>query len=179
MRKLQPGDAAPDFIFQTPWSGPQRFHETAAGKPSLLLFLRYLGCPVCQMEMARLKAGIHLFEAEQAGVFVVLQSMPETVAASANEADWPFTIVCDPEGDIFSRYGVAPGGLRYLHPAGMAAAIKATVKGFRHGRFEGKETQLPAVFGIDPKHRIISLYYGRHPADIPSPENMAAMLPTR
>ena len=88
--RLQIGDKAHDFDFQTPWSPRQNFYETVGNNPAILVFLRYQGCPVCQMEMAHLKREIGLFTQKETKVFVFLQSSPETVASAANEADWPF-----------------------------------------------------------------------------------------
>jgi len=173
--KLKVGDKAQDFDFQTPWSSRQSFYETVGDKPAVLVFLRYQGCPVCQMEMAHLKREIGLFTKKQVNIFVFLQSPPATVASVAQEGDWPFFIVCDPQGVIFQKYAVESGGiLKYLHPAGALAAIKAISQGFRHGKFEGQETQMPAAFVVNPMKIITCTYYGKHINDLPSPATLAA-----
>ena len=110
-------------------------------------------------------------------MFVFLQSSPETVASATNENDWPFLIVCDPQGAIFKKYAVEPGViLKYLHPAGIIAAIKSIGQGFRHGKFEGKETQLPAAFALNSMKVIKYAYYGKHISDIPTPTSLAASI---
>lgn len=168
------GDDAVDFTYETPWESGKTYHDATRDKTTVLIFLRYLGCPVCQMEMADLKAAIKEFETRQASVIVFLQSEKATITALAEPEDWPFTIVCDPDGAIFRQYGVSPGGvLKYLHPAGLLAAIRATVRGFRHGKFEGRETQLPAVFVVDPDKRIKWVYYGKTLNDVPKPSRIA------
>ena len=173
--ELKAGDKAHDFDFQTPWSPRQNFYETVKNKPAVLVFLRYQGCPVCQMEMAFLKREIGLFKQKETKIFVFLQSSPETVALAANEVDWPFFVVCDPQGAIFQKYSVESGGvLKYLHPAGMIAGIKAISQGFRHGKFEGKETQLPAAFAVNSTKIITYACYGKHISDLPSPATLAA-----
>lgn len=175
IQKLQVGDKAPDFDFQTPWLSQQNFYETMGNNPAVLVFLRYQGCPVCQMEMAHLKREIGLFTQKKGKVFVCLQSSPETVVSAANEEDWPFPIVCDSQGAIFKTYAVNPGGiLTYLHPAGLMAAVKSMGQGFRHGKFEGKETQLPAAFVLNSMKVIKYAYYGKHISDIPTPATLAA-----
>jgi len=130
------------------------------------------------MEMVNIKDNIQFFEAKDAPVFVVLQSQPSTLTAAANKQDWPFTIVCDPDGSVFQLYGVEAGGLlKYLHPAGLIAAIKATVKGFKHGKFEGKETQLPASLVVSPDKIIDFAYYGQNVSDVLSPRELAKNIP--
>ena len=174
-QRLHVGDKARDFDFQTPSSPPQNLYETMEDKPAVLVFLRYQGCPVCRMEMAELKREIGLYTQKETKVFVLLQSPRETVASATNEALWPFTIVCDPQGDIFKKYAVEAGGIMgYLHPAGLMAAIKAIGRGFGHGKFEGKETQLPAAFVIDAMKKVTYVHYGRHINDLPSAEALAA-----
>ncbi|MFZ5569537.1 MAG: peroxiredoxin-like family protein [Thermodesulfobacteriota bacterium] len=167
---LKPGDKAEDFRFETPWDISRNFYSATAGKTAVLVFLRYFGCPVCRMEMADLKREIGLFNRKQAEVLVFLQSPPATLAIHANPEDWPFTIVCDPTGELFRLYGVETGGIfKYLHPAGLVAAVKATARGFRHGKFEGRETQLPAVFVVSREKTIAWAHYGKTIGDVPSP----------
>jgi len=171
---LKTGDKAPNFQFDTPWSSPHDFYETLQDQHAVLVFLRYHGCPICQMEMADLKRDIDLFNLKGARVFVFLQSGPATLASLLKKEEWPFTIVCDPKGIIFQRYAVEPGGImKYLHPAGLIAAIKATGRGFFHGKFEGKETQLPAAFILKSDKTITYAYYGKNISDVPKPHTLA------
>ncbi|MDJ0763345.1 MAG: peroxiredoxin-like family protein [Myxococcota bacterium] len=175
--KLKVGDRAADFTYDTAWEYGETFYGTTGKRPVVLVFLRYLGCPVCQMEMAQLKKEVGLFKAKGANVFVALQSSPETVAAVTSQEDWPFTIICDPSEAIFQLYRVAPGGLfKHLHPAGLMAAAKATAKGFRHGKFEGRETQLPAVFVVDSDKTIRWVYYGKTLNDVPALSSIAEQI---
>jgi len=172
--KLKPGENAPDFRFDSPWKSDQAFYQTAAKKSAAVVFLRYFGCPVCQMEMADLKKKIDIFNQKGAKVFVVLQSSPAIISSQSKQEDWPFTIVCDPDAEIFKLYHVEAGGIfKYLHPAGLIAAIKATFQGFMHGKFEGRETQLPAGFVVAADKTISFSYYGKNISDSPTPEILA------
>lgn len=172
--QLKPGDNAPDFRFDSPWKSSQAFYTTKANRSAVVVFLRYLGCPVCRMEMADLKKKIDLFNRKKAAVFVILQSSPATIASLSKQEDWPFTIVCDPDAEVFRQYHVEPGSIvQYLHPAGLIAAIKATFRGFMHGKFEGRETQLPAAFVVAADKTITFSYYGKNISDTPRPETLA------
>jgi peroxiredoxin len=173
--RLGVGDTAPDFKFESPWDEEREFYETTGKRPAVLVFLRYIGCPVCQLAMADLKRDIKLIEKKGALLFVVLQSSSTNIANATKKEDWPFRIISDPSGNLFKQYYVEPGGiLKYLHPAGLITAIRATVKGYMHGKFEGRETQLPAVFIIDPDKIITYSYYGKLISDTPSPGKIAA-----
>lgn len=174
---LKTGNNAPNFRFDTPWASSQDFYETLQNQDAVLVFLRYHGCPVCQMEMANLKRDIKLFNQKGTRVFVFLQSSTNTLIPLLKKEDWPFDIICDPKGTIFQFYAVEPGGImKYLHPAGLIAAIKAISQGFVHKKFEGKETQLPAVFVIKSDKTIKYAYYGKNISDVPKPSALAAKL---
>jgi len=171
---LKVGHKAPNFQFDTPWTSSQDFYETIQHHGVIFVFLRYHGCPVCQMEMANIKRDIELFNQKKARVFVFLQSSTATLIPLLKERDWPFDIVCDPKGTIFQLYAVEPGGImKYLHPAGLIAAIKAICQGFVHKKFEGKETQLPAAFIIKSDKTIKYVYYGKNISDVPKPSTLA------
>lgn len=171
--KLSVGDQAPDFIFATPWNNQSNFHKIIGYHNVALIFLRYIG----QVEMSNIKRNITLLSGKNAMVFVVLQSNPETVASICNQADWPFTIICDPQAKIFKLYHVEAGGIfKYFYPAGLVAAIKAIIAGNKHGKFEDKETQLPASFIINTNKIIKYAYYGKWINDVPSLETMVAYI---
>jgi thioredoxin-dependent peroxiredoxin len=166
--KLAIGDKAPDFRFLTPWDDEADFYNAVGDKPAVLIFLRYYGCPVCRMEMTRIKQEIDLIRQKQGRVFVALQSSPQTLASLIDREYWPFTVLCDPQGKIFQLYGAESGGIiKYLHPAGLIAAIKAISQGFQHGKFEGKETQLPAAFVLSADKVIRFAHYGENISDMP------------
>lgn len=169
-RRLKQGDNAPEFTFNTPWENGLSFHKAIAPGGVALVFLRYIGCPICQMDLGELKAAQPSFAEKQASVLVVLQSQPDTIAALAEPEEWPITIVCDPGQRLFNMYGVEPGGfLSYINPAGLGRLFRAFGQGFRHGKFEGRETQLPAAFVIGADKKIRYAHYGRYPADTPRP----------
>ncbi|MCP4136727.1 MAG: AhpC/TSA family protein [bacterium] len=175
--QLKAGDKAANFQFDTPWKSSQDFYNTIQNQDAVFVFLRYYGCPVCQMEMGSLRREIELFNQKGARVFVFLQSSTETLIPLLEEEDWPFDIVCDPKGTIFQLYAVEPGGiLKYLHPAGLLASIKAMSRGFFHKKFEGKETQLPAAFIIKADRTITFAYYGTNISDVPKPSALAEKL---
>ncbi len=173
--KLQPGTITPDFVFETPWDNKSNFYTAADNNPVILIFLRYIGCPVCQMEMANIKRNMHQVNQRKANVFVVLQSTPNTIASIAKKEDWPFAIICDPKAKIFNLYSVEQGDIfKYLNPIGIAATIKALVNGHKHGKFEGIETQLPASFVIASDKTIKYAYYGKRINDVPSLDTLVA-----
>lgn len=178
MRKqLVVGEKAPDFAIDSPWHDATTFYEAAAGNPAVVVFGRYLGCPVCQLHMDDLKQGIDALTSKGAKVFYILQSTNETMTALSQEADWPFEIVTDPEAKVFASYGVPHGNpLKMIGPGIGETVRRMNAGGFKHGTFEGHETQLPAVFIVDADKTIRLAHYAKNIADMPMPEDLAKHL---
>jgi len=166
--RLTTGTTAPDFRFDTPWKESLTFYDFLKDKKALLMFLRYMGCPLCQMKLSEMIRDKDAFKDAGVNIFLVLQSQPEVIRESADEKDIPIPLICDPNMNIFNMYRVYPGTLfGYMTPGVIKKAIQAKKEGFRHGKNEGKEFQLPAVFLIDTDKRITYAYYGKNVSDIP------------
>ena len=165
---LNIGDKTPDFKYVTPWVSDLNFYESINNTTGILIFLRYIGCPICQLEMSNIRKNINLTDKKSIKVFVVLQSSPEIISSLCSSDEWPFEIICDSEEKIFKQYFVKSASIiKYLHPSGLLAGIKAIFKGYKHGKFEGNEKQLPAAFIISNKKIITYVYYGKRINDIP------------
>ncbi len=78
MTQLSAGEYMPDFMFSTPFEKELFFSETVKKKEkTALLFLRYYGCPVCQLEMRNLAKMYTELTKGHAQILVVLQSDPK------------------------------------------------------------------------------------------------------
>ncbi|MEN6430971.1 MAG: peroxiredoxin-like family protein [Coriobacteriales bacterium] len=177
-KRLTIGSEAPDFPIDSPWHGKTSFYEASDGRPAVVVFGRYLGCPICQMQMDDLKQGISALTSRGANVFYVLQSTNETLTSVSRESDWPFEVVTDPEAKIFSAYAVPYGNPLKLVGPGLGQSMRRMKeKGFKHGKYEGHETQLPAAFVVNPDKTIRLAHYAKNIVDMPTPEEIAASLP--
>ena len=176
-KRLSQGDSAPEFTFNTPWQSGLSFAKSIAPGGAVLIFLRYVGCPICRLDLAELKTAQPSFAEKDVAVMVVLQSTPESVKAQTSIEDWPITIICDPKQRLYTMYGVEGGGFfSYINPMGLGRLFRAFGQGFKHGTFEGRETQLPAAFVIGPDKKIRWALYGRYPADTPRPHELLGRL---
>jgi D-cysteine desulfhydrase len=166
--QITAGMEAPDFSFTSPLRGDLRFYDFLGSGGVLLIFLRYMGCPLCQMKIDGFISSQALLEERELNLLIVLQSPPESVQAFYGETGIPFTFVCDPDEKIYQLYGVEPGSIfQYLTPGVIKKALKAKKKGYRHGKKEGREMQLPALFLVDPDGKVEYAFYGRHVGDVP------------
>jgi len=173
--RLKAGAIAPDFSFDSPWKKGLKLSGFTKKGTTVLMFLRYMGCPICQMKIAELKKEFPLFKKRGVSLLVVLQSTPENITPMISQKDMPFVIVCDPHERLFTLYGVRPGSIfGYVTPTTIVRAIRATLQGFKHGTYEGNEKQLPATFIIDKAGKVKYARYGKNVADVPKTEKLLA-----
>ena len=100
---------------------------------------------------------------------VVLQSTPEVIRGQTEQKEMPLTIVCDSAAEIFEQYGVKVGSIfRYLTPSVIRKGLASKKLGYKHGKYEGREKQLPAVFLVDTDRIIRYVYYGKNVGDVPA-----------
>ena len=163
---LKPGDPAPDFVMPD-WKGNGvRLAELRASGPVVLVFLRYTGCPICQLRIAELAREHERFVRAGARVAVVVESPAESVRRLAAGHEFPFVLLPDPDRKLYSAYGVAKGGFAaMLAPCVIADVIRAWRAGHKHGKYEGTETQVPADFVVGRDGLVRYARYGRHVAD--------------
>ncbi len=162
------GMTAPDFTFNTPWKQSLHIYDFLKKEKALLVFLRYMGCPLCQLKISELSRDIDHFKAANTNVFIVLQSQPEIIREMANGKEFPMILICDPDMHIFNLYKVYSGSIfGYITPNVIKKAIQAKRHGFKHGKKEGKELQRPAAFLINTDKIVTYAYYGKNVGDIP------------
>lgn len=176
---LAVGDTMADFTYRTPFAEGLTLAETAAGaKKTALVFLRYYGCTLCQYDIHRLAQHYDELTAHGGQLLVVLQSDPAGIAAQLQPGDLPFAIICDPKAALYIRFAVQPAEslLKMADAKTMAKIAKAAAAGYKHGAYEGSELQLPAVFVLDADRRVTYAHYGKSAGDIPTVEELAALL---
>jgi len=171
---LRIGDPAPAVVLEA--LDGTRLDCGKPGGPAVVSFTRYAGCPVCQLHVGRMAAAMAELRARSCGVFVVFQSAPDHLRAAM--ADWKpgFSAVADPTASLYDAFGAGASLAGYLHPGSLLALGRATMAGKWHGRFEGREMQMPADFVVDPGGRIALAHYGKNVGDdVPAAALLAAV----
>ncbi|ABC83672.1 peroxiredoxin-like family protein [Anaeromyxobacter dehalogenans] len=161
--RLRVGDRAPAAALDD--VDGRRLECSRPGTPAVVLFTRYVGCPVCQLHVARIAAAMPEFRARSCGVWMVFQSSAEHLRAAMAEWRPGFSAVADPTARLYDAFAVEASVAGYLAPRSLLALVHATMAGKRHGRFEGRETQLPAAFVLAPAGRIAFAHFGRSIGD--------------
>jgi peroxiredoxin len=166
MAKLRPGDYAPDFALDSVNMGRVSLRDYR-GSVVLLVFGRYFGCPVFQLDfdqLLRLRGEM----GPKVNVVYLSQSSPESAEdyIKGMNVDFPVVPVHKEAGryGVYDLYGVGPMGPGTLAKI-IGRAREARRAGKVHGAYEGRETQSPADFVIGEDGRIIRAHVGLFDAE--------------
>jgi peroxiredoxin len=119
---------------------------------------------------------------KEAGARVVLVGLGtlEETTAFQSRFDVPFTMIADPQKQLFNVFQLKQAGTRELLSLGMAVkGLSAMFRGHHVGLPKGDVRQLPGVFIIDTGGRICFSHYARDPADHPPAEDLLARVRTK
>ena len=148
--RLKAGEQAPDFTVTDAQGKEISLSTFRESKNVALIFLRYAGCPICQLSLAELKNAYSEFQSRDTEVIVFVQSPASRLNASGDVSAFPFPIIPDPDETIYKLYRVGSGGLgALLAPDTLRRGLKATLKGHKQGKMEGNTWQLPGDFIVD------------------------------
>lgn len=178
---LEVGNLFPDVSYRSYDGTIKDLYAQIGQNPAAILFLRYVGCTKCQLDIHELLS--HQKEIAEKGVqvFVVFQSAPSTVREGL--ADFPFEIICDPTQALYRRFHVLPArtkeeflDVEHFAKAHEAFQEKKRTLGLVHGAYEGNELQRPVIFLLDASKRIVYLHYAASLMDMPSVESWLQMV---
>ncbi|AVM70336.1 peroxiredoxin [Lachnospiraceae bacterium oral taxon 500] len=178
-KRLAVGDIMPDFSFHTPFTANLTLADTVRkAAKTVLLFLRYYGCPVCQYDIHRLAENYQQITAAGGQALVVLQSDPAGLAAQLQPDSLPFEIICDPDARLYKSFDIRPAASKaqMIDADTMVKIAKAKAAGCKHGAYEGEELQLPAAFILDQDRHVLYAHYGKSVSDTPDAHSLAELL---
>lgn len=180
MNKITIGQEFPVFSCATPFSPSLSLEDALKRVPgkTALVFLRYYGCPICQLDLRDYAEGYGKITASGGQLLVVLQSDPKLLAEKITPETFPFDIFCDPQMELYQQLAIAPAAsmLKMMSFSAVKKVIRSNKMGFKHGEYEGNEQQLPAAFVLDQSRKVHFAHYGRDAADVPTAEELAALL---
>ena len=169
--KARVGDAFPTLELATT-SGQQVTIPDPAGDYIHLQLRRFAGCPICNLHLRSIVTRHDEIRSQGIREAVVFHS---TVAElDKYEADLPFSLIADPERQLYRRLGVERGpsslvSMRALRAAiaGQTAALtkRSTMRAFGPIKPTGGPFGLPADFLIAPDGRVAAVKYGQHAYD--------------
>ena len=132
-----------------------------------LQFRRFAGCPFCSVHL-RAFAQRHE-EIIAAGIREVVVFQSTAAALLRHHGDVPFAIVPDPQGKLYTEFGIQSGGRALLNPRVLMTALPNVIRMLPKlpgiPRWGQGALVLPADFLITPDARILACKYGAHADD--------------
>ncbi len=179
MARINVNDHMPDFVFNTPFRKDVKLSEAIGDKKTALVFLRYFGCTLCQYDLAQYAKNYSKITTVGGKLLVVLQSDPDLLKEELDAMDaFPFEIICDPEEKLYKEFEIlpAPSKEKLAGISTMPKVVKAMAAGYKHGRYEGEELQLPASFILEPDLKVTYARYAKIIDDILDAGQLAELL---
>jgi peroxiredoxin Q/BCP len=163
---MRVGQSAPSFDTKDVY-GHEVDLASFKKKYVLVAFMRYAGCPYCNLAIHRLSVEYPLLQQNGCDVVVFVQSDSDEIIKNIygrHELKPPFPIVPDMAKRFYDLYGVKsskmaffPGQIKTL-PFWLESVGK---HGFKQGRLKGDHFLVPAMFLISTKtQQIATARYG-------------------
>jgi peroxiredoxin Q/BCP len=166
MAKLKNGVAAPDFTAHD-MAGKKITLSKLKNRYVLLVFLRYAGCPWCNLAVHRLALEHDYFKQNDCQVIAFIQS--EQAAIDENiykrhSVKPTFPIIADHDRQFYTLYGVETSLKKAVRSITKIPLWVHSVKhhGFKQESIDGNLFVVPAAFIIDGRTQtIIKTGYGK------------------
>jgi peroxiredoxin len=165
MKRLKAGDAVPDFDVKDIYGKPISA-SSLKGKPYMIVFSRYIGCPICKMHVGMMPSLYSEIKRAGGELLLLLRSDPDVLKKQFEKMKPEFHVIGDPDSRMYGNFGVRSCIVGYLAPGSLAGALKAIRSGYRHGKFERGELQMPADFVVSAESEILYAHYGKHSNDL-------------
>ncbi|MCE5196578.1 MAG: redoxin domain-containing protein [Negativicutes bacterium] len=185
MPKLAVGDKMPNFTFNTAYHSGLTIAEILPKQQRTVFWvLRYIGCTTCRYDLHQLAGNYQKFLDLDSQIYVVMQSEPANVREYLAEHALPFEIICDSKQEIYQTLMIPATATREERQPTEAADLakladkmaKLKAGGFVHGKYEGNEQQLPALFVVEQNGTVSYAHYAKNSIDMPEVEAILELL---
>jgi peroxiredoxin len=154
LKELKIGDKAPLFKLKSFNAGSVDLKEYFKKQKVVLIFSRYFGCPICQLDLNTLLKRLSEIEKKGAKILYVTQSGDKVANEFVKQKNISFPVISSNKDELYKEYGLG------MMTADAAKEVKAKFKesikaGLQHGEYEGWEQQGPGQFVIDTSGNLI------------------------
>jgi peroxiredoxin Q/BCP len=152
--ELKVGDKAPLFKLNSYNAGLIDLETLIGTQKIVLIFSRYFGCPICQLDLNILLEDAPKIKAKGAKLLYITQSGEKVAREYINKYNIDFPVIYSSKDELYIEYGLG------LMNAGAVIEVRSKLKeatklGIQHGEYEGWEKQGPGQFVIDENGNII------------------------
>ena len=158
-KDLVEGDEAPLFKLDSYNSGTINLGSLIGDQKLVLIFSRYFGCPICQVDFRELMTRRSEIEEKGAKIIYITQSSEEKAKEYIEKENINFPVVPSSKDELYADYGL--GLMTPETVKQVPLKLKDVQKyGFVHGEYEGNEQQEPGQYVIDEQGIIIHALKG-------------------
>jgi peroxiredoxin len=152
--KLKVGEKAPLFQINSFNMGNIVLKDLIGKQKIVIIFSRYFGCPICQLDLNILLESVPKIREKGAILLYITQSGEEVANQFIKKYSIDFPVISSTKEELYAEYGLG------MMTAGALTKIpgklkEAKSKGIEHGDYEGWEKQGPGQFVIDENGIII------------------------
>jgi peroxiredoxin len=152
--KIKEGNKAPLFKIDSYNAGTIDLEDLIGKEKIVLIFSRYFGCPICQLDLNILMEKGNEIRSKGAKLLYVTQSGEKVAKEYIEKYKIDFPVIPSTKDELYAEYGLG------LMTAGAVTKIRSKLKeatklGLQHGDYEGWEKQGPGQFVIDEQGIII------------------------
>ena len=158
---LQVKQTAPEFNINDVFGNPVSLHKYK-GKNVYLAFMRFAGCPVCNLRVHHLLKYADAFKAKNIEVVLVYESSLANLRTYLEDSSYPFTFVADPESTLYHAYHVEKSWVKLMGSMfkGMLGKVRTGEKLFRQKPpMDGNMNRMEAEFIIDKNGKLAIAHY--------------------
>lgn len=158
---LQVKQTAPDFNTSDVFNKNISL-KTYKGKRVYLAFMRFAGCPVCNLRVHTLLKQADAFKEKNIEVVLVYESSIENMRIYLEDTIYPFTFISDPQNVLYKSYGVEQSWNKLLVSMfkGLFAKVSAGEKLFKKKpKVDGSLNRMEAEFLIDENGKLERVHY--------------------
>jgi len=153
------GIEAPLFKLDSYNAGKIDLASLIGDQKIVLIFSRYFGCPICQVDFKELLKRKTEIEGKGAKMLYITQSGEKIAKEYIEKQEVDFPVIPSSKDELYADYGLGlmtPEAVKQI-PLKLKEVQKY---GFVHGEYEGWEKQCPGQFVIDENGIIIHALKG-------------------
>ena len=138
------------------------------GSKVLLSFMRFTGCPVCNLRVHQLLKESNAFAEKNIKVVLIYESSKANMLEYLQNEKYPFTFITDLENKFYKAYGVEKSWSKFLSSF-FKGALDKVMKGqklfTKKISNDGSINRIGADFLIDETGKIIIAHYAEYMGD--------------
>jgi len=153
-KDINVGDKGILFKLDSYNAGVIDLEEIIGDQKIVLIFSRYFGCPICQLDFKEFMERKSEIVAKGARILYITQSGEKIAKEFIEKEKIDFPVILSTKDELYAEYGL---GLMTSEAVKQVPLKMKDVRKYKlkHGEFEGWEKQGPGQFVIDEEGKII------------------------